>query len=164
MKQMEAIMSPNVWIPRRSCSFCSLMLKTTVEHVLVCASALDGSVTWHVTPGSMWWQVNATGKHVTKTWHEVSCFVSPLWTQKTSDSCANVQNSNASRMQKTPVTTFRTAKIVIVMYTWVKKALTDTVLMQTPDDYRWRAAMRMFSSGPMHEIIRTVQKNIQKSE
>ena len=39
MKQMEAIMSPNVRIPRRSCSFCSLMLQTTVEHVLVCASA-----------------------------------------------------------------------------------------------------------------------------
>ena len=71
-----------------------------------------------------------------------------------------VQNSNASRLQKTPVTTFRTAKIVIVMYTWVLKKLTDTVLMQTRDDYRWRAAMRMFSSGPTHEIIRTVQKNI----
>ena len=45
-----------------------------------------------------------------------------------------VQNSNASTLQKTPVTTFRTAKIVIVMYTWAKKKLTDTVLTQTPDD------------------------------
>ena len=167
MKQMEAIMSPNVRIPRRSCSFCSLMLQTTVEHVLVCASALDGSITWQVTPGSMWWQVNATGKHVTKTWHEVPCFVSPLWTQKTSDSAPTHQNRSkfqCIKVAENPSHNVQDSEDCDRDVHLSFKKLTDTVLMQTRDDYRWRAAMRMFSSGPMHEIIRTVQKNILKNQ